>query len=88
MTQTEETGKVWEVWAEGYHVTGCEGIPVPANLVGRVRAATFDDAVRAIIDETTSIRERSYFTKHPDGIWTQWGCQLFDNEKDARRSFG
>lgn len=68
----------FEIWQEGYQ---CSGNASPAHLIGSARGATFHKACE------------NYFEKHPDPLYnaganTVWGCRLFDNEQDARSSFG
>jgi hypothetical protein len=71
--------KEFEIWVEGYAVTGNRE---KASLLGKEIAETWDEAVCA------------YMNKNPDRIrkdfrgYTNWGCRLFDNETDARKSFG
>lgn len=70
--------KRWEIWAEGYRATGHgEG----AVLLGTATADTFDEAVRAFTFSMPYVRNE-------DGVWTYWGCRIFDNEQDARKAFG
>lgn len=75
--------KKFEIWCEGYVVIGNSA---GANLLGTETANTWDEAVG------------KYMKKNPDRIdvretngvktYTDWGCRLFDNETDARKSFG
>lgn len=71
--------KIFEIWSEGFSVTGQRGT---AGLLGKYEAETWDDAVQKFMKD------------HPNRIrvdsrgYTDWGCRLFDNEVDARRSFG
>lgn len=67
------------VWREGYRVTG--------NNSGAEKVANIT------VSDYTSFREacelefinRSYYDPRRN---TLWGCKLFDNEEDARKSFG
>ena len=74
------TAKVFEIWAEGYVITGNES---DATLLRKIEAPSFKAACDklALDDED--------FAKHyePDTL-RYWGCALFDNEADARKSFG
>lgn len=66
----------WEIWREGYRVTGNEAT---AEKVGEEEAETFAEACAKLyegIDTFNSVR------------LTDWGCRLFDNENDARKNFG
>lgn len=53
-----------------------------AVLLGIAAAPTFDEAV---VDISDRLEQKPY---KRDGVWYWWGCRLFDNEEDARRSFG
>ncbi len=86
--------KEYEVWMEGYAATGEQGT---ATLVGRGTGETFDEAVRDYmsktpnhgIEEVTRNRyssEENYNNRKSN--WHIWACRLFDNEADARKSFG
>ncbi len=88
--------KEFEVWSEGYRATG-EG--AEASLLGTYTAETFDDAVAAYLSDHPQQRQyygnkQRYAERSADGImqvvtWhTIWACRLFDNEADARKSFG
>lgn len=71
--------KSWEIWMEGYAVTGNSS---PASFVGKADGALFEDAVRA------------WYAAHPDPVYfdskrlTFWGCRHFPTEAEARNSFG
>jgi len=73
----------WEVWSEGYRATGESA---GANLEGKVEAETWPEACRKACVDSGRWKEQ------PGGFdakrLTVWGCRLFDNEADARRSFG
>lgn len=75
-----------EIWCEGYLATGCEGIPVTAMKLGEYEAESFEDAILLYIENHPN--EERYIHKRLDGSWRFWGCRLFDNEADARSSFG
>lgn len=72
--------KVFTIWAEGY---ACTGQSSPAFLLGIVEAETFEQACVELANTTPEIRK--YFDQKRN---TFWGCRLFDNESDARNSFG
>lgn len=71
----------FEIWMEGYTATGEHET---AQMIGKGTGSTFDEAVK------------DYMSKNPkNGIeengrssWSIWACSLFDNEADARKSFG
>lgn len=79
---------------EGFVVTGQSA---QANKLWEVEADNFDDAV-AKYNEYTKVKNGKPSavkgalldgkTMRPVPGWTVWGCRLFDNEKDARKSFG
>lgn len=69
-----------EVWNEGYAATGERA---PALYLGRYPGVTFKEEVEAAMDDLEW--DRSYY--NPEQL-TYWACRFFDNEADARRSFG
>ena len=84
--ENEELQKEWErtfdnmkqysVWMEGYVSTG---MYAPASFVGSIEANSFREACQKIFKDDCSYNpERN----------TYWGCNLYDNESDARKSFG
>jgi len=75
----------FEVWCEGYRATVDRA---DATLLGRVVAADFDGAVRAVRDSMDDARSRACFEQQGVGRWTFWACRLWDNELDARESYG
>lgn len=72
--------KKWEIWAEGFRFNHDEG---HASLMGTQEAETFKEACDLLAARDRGF-ERSY---NPDRL-THWGCRLFDNEADARKTFG
>lgn len=76
----EQAEKLYDIWAEGYADNGgCAG----AIRLGSARGKTFKDACKIFAEEEESFRQ--YFDEES---MTYWGCSLFDNEADARKSFG
>jgi len=74
-----------EIWQEGYLCTGMEGIPAKAECVGVYEAIDFKDAVR----QYCKINKQYTISYHiQDDTFSDYGCMLFDNEKEARESFG
>ena len=71
----------FEVWSEGYIVNGGRD---GAKLWDIVEAESFEKACD-IIFIPLDVKYPGYYKKDPLSFW---GCQLFDNEVDARRSFG
>lgn len=74
--------KTFEVWSEGYRATGESGT---AMLHGKFEGETFKDAVIAYKDTVTDLYSRSCIDVENLKFW---GCRFFDNELDARKSFG
>ena len=70
---------VYEVWMEGFHVMEGRG---KATLLGKYEANSFLEACQKAADEHPGYG--NYDKKRN----TIWGCRLFDNEFDARKSFG
>jgi len=71
--------RTWAIWMEGYLATGMEGIPYRAHHVADVEAPSFAEACAMRFADDRHFNARAL---------TYWGCGLFDNEQDARRSFG
>lgn len=70
------------LWMEGYAATGESGT---AHCIGTYTATDLDDAVK------------QYMVAHPNSVhWDRfgrgrhaiWACEIFDNEAQARKSFG
>jgi antirestriction protein len=85
--------KEFEIWSEGYRATGEHGT---ATFHGKFPGNTFDEAVenfKKAYEGTVDTRE-VYEEINSDGIMPKklqhsiWACRLFDNEADARKSFG
>ena len=68
--------KTFEIWSEGYIITGGRGT---ALFHGKIKANSFKEACDILFDD-----DKFYNPKN----LTYWGCRLFDNEIDARKSFG
>jgi hypothetical protein len=72
----------FQLWIEGYMATGESG---KAQYLGEFEAETLKDAVIAYKNTLTdpysikcvNIERLSY-----------WGCKFYDNESDARKSYG
>lgn len=76
----EEVIKEYEVWSEGYRATGEHGT---ATFHGIYKAESFKEAVKQFQDTKCTNPEYINLDK-----LTYWGCKFFDNETDARKSFG
>lgn len=75
----------FELWVEGYSVTGQSA---GAEFLGQVRGLDFNTAVAEYV-KTLDFDAASYWAfGHSLGHWTRWGCRVYDNEADARRAFG
>jgi hypothetical protein len=72
--------KYFDIWAEGYLTNGGFG---GAIHLGKCCGETFKQACenKAKIDKDF----KKYFNSE---TMTYWGCKLFDNESDARKTFG
>lgn len=85
--------KEYEIWSEGYMATGEHGT---AHLHCKINANSFDEAVELAnknenlgaekYDRRSFMSEEYYQNRRSN--WKIWGCALFDNEADARKSFG
>jgi len=84
----------YEIWMEGYAVTGNQS---DAQMIGEYEADSFDEAVEKLNQEAVEKYGKVSAVKgglldsettKPIDNWTIWGCRLFDNEVDARKSFG
>ena len=72
-----------QVWREGY---SAQSNSDTAILVAIVRSAiTFEEAIQYLKKNTEN---GSGIYEWKDGTHVIWGCRLFDNEQDARKSFG
>jgi len=69
----------YSVWMEGYSIM--EGNS-DARHLGDYEANSFFEACKLAADDYSN------FGKYYPEDNTIWGCRLFDNEKDARKSFG
>jgi hypothetical protein len=76
--------KLRHVWSEGYRATGEHAT---AFYHGCCVAESFIEACERLVtglDRDNDGRLRMYKPGHPQ----VWGCSCFDNEADARKSFG
>jgi len=74
-----------QIWRKGYRISGGQS---DATLLGEYNAETFKDAVLMLIKEREKMPQDYYAIHESKGIFTDWGCRLFDNESDARKKFG
>lgn len=75
----------YEIWMEGYLATGMEGQPKRAGCLGKVEAETFVEACDKLCSSTAFQKRYGTYHKESNSVW---GCKLFNNEAEARRSFG
>jgi len=68
--------RVYEIWSEGYAATGNFS---GANFHGRHEAESFKDACKLFF------KDDPYYNPQFN---TYWSCRLYDNEQDARKTFG
>lgn len=68
--------KEYNVWKEGYSLTGDYAV---ASYVGSTTGKTFREACIKLLGGDEYFDSKNL---------TVWGCRLFDNEADARESFG
>jgi hypothetical protein len=76
----ENDNRVYDIWTEGFRATGQYGT---AMLHKSVKAGSLKEACLKYAQEDTDFED--YFD--PERM-TYWGCKIFDNESDARKSFG
>lgn len=80
LARRTEVMKKWPIWIEGYQTTGQQA---KAEYKGEFEGDTFAEACK---NWAKSLSEPPQcFNKQN---LTYWGCGLFDNEADARKSFG
>jgi hypothetical protein len=70
----------FEVWNEGYACTGNSGT---AQFLGTEEADSFQEACKKAL-----IRNGWNMSYYDEENNRYWGCWFFDNEVDARKSFG
>ncbi len=72
-----------ELWQEGFAATGESS---KAERIGEYLAENFDDAMKMYMSEKPNIE----ILKNGDGSgnYSSWAMRIFDNEAEARASFG
>lgn len=68
---------IFDIWVEGYATTG-DRSPC-RHVCSGIEAETFEEACQKVFQGDT------YYNSSSN---THWGCQLFDNQVDASKSFG
>lgn len=76
--------KEFEIWMEGYAMNGQMSV---ASFIGKAKGETFNDACRNFKYEKGEKLNLDKHYEHQKHL-SIWGCRLFDNEADARKSFG
>lgn len=76
--------KLRHVWTEGYMATGEHGT---ATYHGCCLAESFIEACETLI-KTLDKKSDGTLQMYTEGHPQVWGCKCFDNEVDARKSFG
>ena len=89
--------KLFEIWSEGFVVTGGssnahlhtidkQGFPKS------IRAKSFEEALLKWSIENKDFHKYLDYRPNAKRVkgsdYTYWGCRLFDNEEEARESFG
>jgi len=69
----------YQIWSEGFEITGNSG---EASLQGEIEAHNFHDACVQLLGAMLDKDRNGHYRL------SMWGCRLFDNEAEARRSFG
>lgn len=72
---------IFEIWSEGFSITGDRS---EAFLIGKAEGITFEEACKSFRDEDGKPLALDSHYEHP----SIWACRLYDNEKEARKSFG
>ena len=75
---------MYEIWVEGWAATGQYDV---AKFLGIWPGETFDAAVQEWNRQKNSKNTWGEL-EYRNGQWSVWGCKLFDNEADARKTFG
>ena len=73
------------IWMEGYLTNGMDNTPSRAICLGSIKAKTFEEACNIMCSPRSWQNANGNYNKENK---TVWGCRLFDNEAEARRSFG
>lgn len=71
---------IYNIWCEGYRATGESS---GATFLGYAEGTSLKDACINLAQQDSSFA--SYFDANR---MTYWGCRIYDNEYDARSTFG
>lgn len=74
--------KLWEVWVEGFVAQG------NANYAWRLGYMLAPSHLLACRWLYRLARMDPFHYREAEGIASYWGCRMWDNEEDARSSFG
>lgn len=85
--------KEYEIWIEGYVATGESS---RASFIGKAMGETFEEACRNFREPEDQFIWGIQVKKKGGALKldshypypSSWACRLYDNETDARRSFG
>ncbi len=67
---------MFQIWMEGYSATGTSST---AKFIATCEGKTFKEAC------ASHFQNDKYYSEEQNSYW---GCQLFNNENDARMGFG
>ena len=70
------------LWMGGFAVTGQRQ---GASMIGTYEATDLDDAVKQYME---THKGSVYWDRFGRGRHAIWACEIFDNEEEARKSFG
>lgn len=78
----------YQIWSEGFLITGMEGVPAKAKLCGTGKGETFQEACDIFFNNRNHKNYAENKKYYNSKYLTYWGCRLFEKESDARKSFG
>lgn len=70
----------FDIWCEGYAATGQSS---GATVLGHCEGINFKEACKNLAKKDNEFAR--YFNEER---MTYWGCRLYDNGSDARKSYG
>jgi len=74
--------KTYEIWSEGFRIMSEHA---DAHMIGKAKGNSFREACVQFVHDNPEWALNSNFNEEK---LTHWGCGLFDNEEEARKSFG
>jgi len=81
--------KEYEIWTEGFLETGMEGRPAKAYCWGQQKGNSFEEAcIKLLGNKLDKDKNQPDGYQKRNGELSVWACKCFDNEMDARKSFG